>query len=172
MRDIVLVGFPGSGKSYIAHWLSLSFCYKVLEIGSFVYAESVEKSLSTYECANKYFSLHQYEHFVKQVIDERKIFSNESFVIVGPRTIQEVEYLQIHLENPILIALNATYNTRQLRRSIQSDKVKDIPLWKRDQLENEWGLTQAILSCQYQIINEYDCHIEDILNFLNNIIEV
>ena len=52
-KDVVLVGFPGSGKSFIAKELNSLFCYKILEVGKFVYAESVQESLSTYDCANK-----------------------------------------------------------------------------------------------------------------------
>ena len=121
-KDVVLVGFPGSGKSFIAKELNSLFCYKILEVGKFVYAESVQESLSTYDCANKYFSLNQYTHFVQKVVTERKTFPNETAVIVGPRTLQEIEFLQFHLRQPVSIALIASYKTRQLRRSFQDRK--------------------------------------------------
>ena len=71
--DFVLVGLPGSGKSYFANILNQDYHYNVFEIGDYVRKECTRLNISTYDCVNYYFANNDYLHFVSMVINEKRM---------------------------------------------------------------------------------------------------
>ena len=70
-RDIVLAGFPGSGKSYFAKVLKEKYNHKIIELGDYVRKESAVLKLPVYDCVERFFKDGEVLHFVLIAINER-----------------------------------------------------------------------------------------------------
>ena len=112
LNDIIIVGYPASGKTYLARIFETVYGYKTIEIGDLVRQESSEQGLNSYDCVSNYFDKKDYCHFVSIALKKKMNDTNNHYVYVGVRRVEELYYLLQHLANPVTIGMIADYDTR------------------------------------------------------------
>ncbi len=151
--NVILVGYPGAGKSLFAKLLQERYGYRIIEMGQYVKEACLKKNCSPYECANIFYQTGRETYFAEKLVEERLKYPYDDVVIVGPRTPKEIKYLKTYLCQTISIAINSNATTRLCRRAKQTQRKDEFSLWCRDYLESTWDLFSAMKQCDYQINN-------------------
>ena len=166
MSNIILVGYQGSGKTSIANIIANCSGYSVIEFGDVVrasYELNNKNNKSLIDYANDIMKSNNLG-FVKLIKCDR----DDGIIFVGPRTIEEVEYLCRKYDIYKIVGLKCEKKLRFERRRKQKKYVDEDYLKQREVMEYEWGLNSVMKKCDYTFdtskntINE----ISEIINFI------
>jgi adenylate kinase family enzyme len=158
---LIIVGYPGSGKTSLARSVAAETGAYTVEIGRFVVdeAKKLNSGITPLEYADNTFQARDFLRFVNYALKEVRDH-HDGCVVVGPRLIQEVNYLRAHLRDVICIGLNVPATIREQRRInellsysfSQQAQAQMRALFKhRDDVERSWGLDRTILECDYRL---------------------
>lgn len=135
---LVLAGASGSGKSTIGRIISSHRKVPIIEIGDIVRARhrAARSSLPLVDFAQQQFDEHGVATFVEQAA--REFEDSGGCVLVGPRRLEEVQYIQGRSE--CLVAwLEAPPDVRATRKMSETDHHH---FRRRDAIEHAWGMGQ------------------------------
>jgi len=154
---LMLIGYSGSGKSYIARSLQLTGTRRIIEFGSIV-RESMKNCLNcnnavdhadhVYQSGNKT----QFAKLIHSSITE----AENQIVLVGARKSEEICYVRKQFNSVIAVGLDVPYEIRSNR--LMCIKPADwtmneakLFIAKREKLECTWGMEDALESCDFVI---------------------
>lgn len=151
MKNIVLIGYSGVGKTTLADYIVKKYNFKKIEIGDIVKKCKTESDYEGFplQYANYIFKKYDYNYFVKIALAQHELIS-EPIVIVGPRTMKELNYiLQIFKNNILTVGIcSKKYNRYKRYKKIDNSAIK-----VRDKIESSWGLDELIKNCDILIDN-------------------
>jgi len=158
---ILIVGMPGSGKSFAAQALKKHLSTKVVETGDIVREEIKSRGWKyTPETSKKirhYFHSGRENLIIKRAWDKIKKSNRKVRVIVGFRCLKEVEILRKHFKGKIvIIAIKAPFKIRaeRERKRKRFGKSESLEyLKKRDKDEIRIGEKSLIDHADYSISN-------------------
>ena len=147
MKNIIIVGYQGSGKTTLSNQLSRKFNYNVIEFGDYVrnIYLSENRSMSLLNYVDSIFKQGENLFFVKKINEQ--ITENENNIFVGPRTIAEIDYLCDIYEIGLIIGLKCDKSIRLKRRKQQKKFCGLNEFEKRENLEQSWGVAKIFDCC-------------------------
>lgn len=197
------MGKTGSGKSTVGEILALKTGFELYEIGhevKKVYLERVEvdtnllseKDYSTTNQRLKYTDdiVKKYgnDYYVKRILERRK---NEDIIIVGPRSIAEINAIKNKIHFPFFVSFTCSGETikrRFIKRESEFMSLEEAQkiFEERTLREEQWGaesvLNQSNIILQTDdtdpiglaniIIDRYNEFVKQQLSFENRILEV
>ncbi len=153
-RLIVVCGRQYAGKTTFAATLGGAAGFPVFEIGAFVFAEAEARGLSPHDYADEAFRRGDFKQFVHNALAAIPIGVG-SAVLVGPRTVPEIEFLRNASAQSLCIGLIADRDERHRRwaRSVpRKPHVATDDLWQaREHFEDRWAIDDALAICDVRI---------------------
>ncbi len=176
---IAVTGMPGSGKSYVAKYLSESTGWPVYSMGDIVREEVKNRGLS--------LTAENIEYVAKKLREElglsavaillreklkREPITTNGVIIDGMRSIHEAR--ELHNIAPLcIIAVHASPLTR-FKRMLDRSRKGDIQNWEdfvmRDRYNLSFGIGELIALADYMIVNEHS--LVELKKSVENILEV
>ena len=164
MHVIGFTGMPWSGKSEAVK-IAIEKDIPVYRMGDMVWQEVKERGLPfTIENVGKIANEMRLKHgpniWAKKIVDTVKEMTHgKSLVVIdGIRSIEELNYLRMHLSDSFqLIAITAPdllRHKRAKKRKRKDDSIQDIDIQKRDDREKQWGIETLITSADKTISND------------------
>jgi len=147
--SLILVGYPGSGKSSVAAMLVRAAHVPVLEMGDVVRIEAAQDACSgsAIEFADRIFRQGRSTYFAELLL-KRVSGEPRPLIVVGPRRPEEVNLLRSSIGPVVCIALIAVEDARRSRQREKLAADSDPELldyWQyRDGVERAWGLDLTI----------------------------
>ncbi len=147
VKNIVLIGMRGSGKSTIAKMLGDTLQRKVIDLDT-VLEERVNMTVSEYVTAKGWSNFRKLE---KEIVTSIKNMSNK-IISTGGGVVLDAENVQALKQNGYLIWLNATSHTLHDRLN---DSYKRHPLSDNDDLYQELKQTYIDRRERYEFAADY-----------------
>ena len=167
MKIIVIVGYPGAGKTEVRKIIEELYGIKGVAMGDIVRMQAQRfeipmdpKEISRF--ADSMRRIHGMDYWARKTVEyindmRRSKSIGKIIVIDGVRNIEEVEYFKrIFGENLVIIAVNAPDELRfkRLLERGRQDEIKTIEdLRLRDDIERSWGLDKVIGMADFIIEN-------------------
>jgi len=158
---LVVVGHVDSGKTTFAN-IAESLNYHVFEMGDEIRklyrAANTTKPYT--EFVSEKFDLEGKSSVAKIVVDKIKKCNIDpaKTVIVGPRTLEEVAYIQDSLGPTIIVLIWANMQERYKRWNANRDLISRAMSYEefidRNQIEDDWGLAQVLAKKDKTLVNE------------------
>jgi dephospho-CoA kinase len=163
--SLILVGHFATGKSSVAVALSMNTDIPVIEIGDIVRDQATQSGSKTVlEHASNVILKGDRLTFVTEALVRARKLGDAPYIIVGPRTTVELEFLRTNLTNSFTVALEASEFVRKARWSSRN-RVPEFDWEVRDAIERSWGLDNVIYSADRIIDSSPD------LDFVINEVE-
>ncbi len=176
---IAVTGMPGSGKSYVAKYISESTGWPVYSMGDIVREEVKNRGLP--------LTAENIEYVAKKLREElglsavaillreklkREPIATNGVIIDGMRSIHEAR--ELHNIAPLcIIAVHASPLTR-FKRMLDRSRKGDIQNWEdfvmRDRYNLSFGIGELIALADYMIVNEHS--LVELKKSVENILEV
>ncbi len=158
---ILIVGLPGSGKTFAGQILKKRFKAKVVETGDVIRDEIKRRGWKytpkTSEKIRHYFHSGREHLVVKRTWNKVKKYKNKIRVIVGFRALREIGLLKKHYKGEIvIIAVVSSFKIRARReqRRKRFGKSESLAFLKhRDKDEKKIGEANLIKHANYRINN-------------------
>lgn len=148
-NPLIILGLSGSGKSTVADILARRNSSRTFEIGKYVIADAkgCPQCSTPLDHADHVFRSKEYCRFVSMAVNDARNFRGK-VIFVGPRLLQELNFLCSFSDNPTIIGLEIGAHDRELRRMDRKAPM-DLPnSWsyfrRRDQIERSWGADETL----------------------------
>ncbi|MFQ6020413.1 MAG: AAA family ATPase [Candidatus Aenigmatarchaeota archaeon] len=162
MKIFVVVGMPGSGKSFAADVIAKNFNGKVFRTGDVIRDEIKKRGLkytpeNDAKIAHWFHTRGRERLIIKRTWDKIKKSRKKIIVIEGCRAPEEIKLLEKYSKiKPIIIATKTNFNVRVkriIKRKRFGKKESKKYLKNRDKLELSHGLGKIIKMANYVINN-------------------
>ena len=122
MKAIVVIGLARSGKDTVAEYLQQKYGYTKLVFSDLIAEELKKRGMQVNkknmsEIANVLREEQGMDILAKLIVEKMKEAGKEKFVLVGPRSPQELEYVKKKYEKCIAIKVESERSKRFERRS-------------------------------------------------------
>lgn len=157
MKDLIIVGRLGSGKTSFAQFLHKKLRYPVYEVGDIVREECARNwsAETPLEFAVKKFDEFGKDYFTKKLLN--KMDREDRNIIVGIRSTEELNCLRSALNEIIIIGITANIEVRRERYEISClSKTKNSDFYDREEIEEKWGIDEVIGSADITVKNNGD----------------
>lgn len=173
MTTIAFTGMPGSGKTEAVK-IAKNKGIMIVRMGEIIWHEVTKKGLEINEENVAYIATKMRETKGKDFWAQQtlKKIQDDSFIIDGVRSYEEVMTFKKKLEKFILVAIHASPQIRYQRilgRRRQDDALNLTQVKKRDIRELTWGIGSVISMADKMFINEGS--LRDLHIFVENLIE-
>ena len=173
MTTIAFTGMPGSGKTEAVK-IAENKGIRIIRMGEIVWDEVTKQGLEVNEENVAYIATKMRETKGKDFWAQQtlKKIQDDSLIIDGVRSYEEVMTFKKKLENFILVAIHSAPQIRYLRilgRRRRDDAINLTQVKKRDIRELTWGIGGVISMADKMFINEGS--LEDLHIFVENLIE-
>jgi len=149
--SLIVVGRFGTGKTTTCRLLSQLTGLPYIEIGALVREQAALRGLDALTHAADQFAEGNTLAFVESVVTEAEMLGIPC-IVGGPRRIDELRYLQIHLAPAFSVALTLPDDERWrrlTRRRVTEDRGQE---WsERDATEEAWGIADAVAACDERL---------------------
>ncbi len=161
-KVILIVGMPGSGKSYAADAMRNKFGAKVIHSGDII-REEVEREGLKYSPTADAAIAHWFHSYGREALIVQKVFEmiqkskKELIVVEGFRNLDEVQILQDLLNHKVsVVAIKSSFKTRyrrELARGRFGKQETTEYIKNRDISEKHHGIVRLITKAKYKIDN-------------------
>jgi len=173
MTTIAFTGMPGSGKTEAVK-IAEKKGIRIVRMGEIIWDEVKKQGLTVNDetvayIATKMREIQGKDFWAQQTL---KKIQDDSLIIDGVRSYEEVMTFKKKLENFILVAIHASPQIRYQRilgRRRIDDAINLTQIKKRDTRELTWGIGSVISMADKMFINEGS--LEDLHIFVENLLE-
>jgi dephospho-CoA kinase len=159
---IVIVGLPGSGKSFAADTIRKNFGARVFHTGDLIREEIKNRGWKYTPktdalIAHWFHSQNRERLLIKRLFDKISKTNRRLVVVEGLRSVKQLMYMKrYHKRDPIIIYIKASFESRARRelkrKRFKSGETRDYIRF-RDQLERSHGVMGIIKRADYTIDN-------------------
>ena len=174
LEAIIVIGLARSGKDTVAEYLERKHGYKKLVFSDLISEELQRQGLEVNKTnmsniANDMRTQHGMDVLAKRMVEKMKKMREEKFVLVGPRSPEELSYVKKNCSKCIALKVETEREERFERKS-EKDPVEMGEFFKRDKndIENK-GLGKLLLMADHTIAN--NSTINDLEKAIDEVIE-
>ncbi|MBN2203353.1 MAG: AAA family ATPase [Candidatus Aenigmarchaeota archaeon] len=158
---LIIVGLPGSGKSFAAEVVKEEFKASVFKSGDLIREEIKSRGLkytpeNDAKIAHWFHTSGRERLLIKRLFDKIERTNRKLVVVDGLRSVQQLKYVKSHFESPIIIYIKSSFESRAKRelkrKRFKKGETKEYIRF-RDRLEKSHGVLGLINKANYTIDN-------------------